>query len=521
MWFIVNTDKFHEERTRQFLSTAYPGIIKQVYLPMCRMKYTSDEQERVRFQPLIYGMLFIKADNARKLKRILTPWGYFFYEEEARNLITGEKEKNTVVYGAHLLCHNMKDLDQATIIKNATIPDEDMERFIYYSDKIADGIEGLSIVDKRYSDLIIVNDTIRILSGPLKGWVGVVKQIKCKGKKDRHLLVRFGSNHCLNISNIRQYDMQIEHEATAGPKAEAVGAWRAIDQLIGYLQAQEPDKSAPETLRALFKKYQKRLTVRRTPQLSDIGYLKKKDCEKTAWQNAVLDEIDESMRNNFRILANYFHADPSTLDQGLRQLIPDATLRPFLTPTPGVALPEDQDYAVLPHNGIVELILRCNLRNTFQAQVQDTTADEDYEYYAHLALLCTPEGKVKAITSWGGFYDYYDAQSETEREKFLSDLEAKNYPRLHHLLTQSPFRFERVQDIGGFSIDIPVDHTADPQTLAADVHHYITLHPDFLAQLTAAAVEMWQGARLLVWRQLLQRHVLLHKVPVTDQTAEP
>lgn len=34
--------------------------------------------------------------------------------------------------------------------------------------------------------------------------------------------------------------------------------------------------------------------------------------------------------------------------------------------------------------------------------------------------------------------------------------------------------------------------------------------------LAAAAVEMWQGTRLLIWRQLLQRHVLLHKVPVAE-----
>ena len=42
-----------------------------------------------------------------------------------------------------------------------------MEHFIYFSDKVADGIEGLSIVDKRYDDLIQENDTVRIFSGPL------------------------------------------------------------------------------------------------------------------------------------------------------------------------------------------------------------------------------------------------------------------------------------------------------------------------------------------------------------------
>ena len=35
--------------------------------------------------------------------------------------------------------------------------------------------------------------------------------------------------------------------------------------------------------------------------------------------------------------------------------------------------------------------------------------------------------------------------------------------------------------------------------------------------LVSAAVEIWKGTRLLVWRQLLQRYVLLHKVPVIDQ----
>lgn len=34
--------------------------------------------------------------------------------------------------------------------------------YIYFSDKMADGIEGLSIVDKRYDDLILENDTCEV-----------------------------------------------------------------------------------------------------------------------------------------------------------------------------------------------------------------------------------------------------------------------------------------------------------------------------------------------------------------------
>ena len=367
MWFIVNTNKFQEQKTKEFLENTYSGIVKLVYLPKCRMKYVDAKgEERFRFRPMICGLLFIKADSVKALKRILTYWGYFVYEDTIRNLETGELQKKKLVSTAHLLCKDVKDLNLDAVIKNATIPDEDMEHFIYFCEKMADGIEGLSIVDKRYDDLILENDTIRIFSGPLKGWVGVVKQIKSKGKKDRHLFVRFGNNHCLNVSNIRQYDMQIEHEATKGPKAEAVGVWRAIDQMIGYLQAKQPSENAYKTLHSLFLDYQKRLTVYRNRRMTDGAYNNKKEEKTVAQQQKVLDQIDKRMRNNFRVLSNYLKAGEITLEKWLKDLIPDAPLRPFLTPTSGAIIPEGHDYTVLHHHGITEFILRCNLRDVFQ-----------------------------------------------------------------------------------------------------------------------------------------------------------
>ena len=228
------------------------------------------------------------------------------------------------------------------------------------------------------------------------------------------------------------------------------------------------------------------------------------------------------MRNNFRVLSNYFKAGEISLERWLNELIPDAKLRPFLTPTSGAIIPEGHDYTVLHHNGITELILRCNLREVFQdkgseSEKNSTDFDEDYEYYAHFALVNTDGGKVKAICSWGGFYDYYASQSSKEQETFLADLEAKKYPRLLYLLTQSEYRFEKVNGIGGFSIETDIDYTDDKEELGRRANEFFTLHTSFFTQLVAAAVELWKGTRLLVWRQLLQRYVLLHKVPVIDQ----
>ena len=243
-----------------------------------------------------------------------------------------------------------------------------------------------------------------------------------------------------------------------------------------------------------------------------------------AQKQEVLDHIDEAMHPNFRILASYFKTDNTTIRDGLKELIPDVLLRPFLTPSTGIPIPQDQEYTVFRHNGIVELVLRCHLKEFFrsknyEADKYNPVFDEDYEYDAHIALLPTDEGRVKAITSWGAFYDRYAMLDEDERQKFLLDLETKKYPRLLCLLTQGRYRFEKVNQIGGFSFDMDIPYTEDIQEMARQAVAQLQASgdaPSFLTQTTAAAVEMWQGARLLMWRQLLQRYVLLHKVPVAD-----
>lgn len=525
MWFIVQTDVSGENKSIDFLKEHYPEVISDYYFPLGRKAIPAENgSEKVRFVPILSGLFFIRIDNKKALERILSHNGYFQYQGFDFDIKTRETVERTFFTKARLLCANRESYSQDEIIDLARIPNADMERFIYYNEQIADSIQGLSIVDKRYGDLILENDTIRILNGPLKGWVGVVKQIKKNGKKDRHLLVRFGNNRCLNISNIRQYDIQIEHEATRGAKSEAVGVWRAIDQLIGYLQFRYPEEDAAATLRRLFEDYQKKLTLHRSRHQTDKAYSVKKSTLEEAQKQEVLGHIDEAMHPNFRILASYFKTDNTTIRDGLKELIPDVLLRPFLTPSTGIPIPQDQEYTVFRHNGIVELVLRCHLKEFFrsknyEADKYNPVFDEDYEYDAHIALLPTDEGRVKAITFWGAFYDRYAMLDEDERQKFLLDLETKKYPRLLCLLTQGRYRFEKVNQIGGFSLDMDIPYTEDIQEMARQAVALLQTScdaPSFLAQTTAAAVEMWQGARLLMWRQLLQRYVLLHKVPVAD-----
>lgn len=526
MWFIIQTVTSGENKSIAFLKEHYPEVISDYYFPLGRKIYRNEEgSEKVRFMPLLSGLFFIRTENRKALERNLSHHGYFEYVGYDIDRNTGETVERTFFTRARLLCADRENYTLREIIDLARIPDADMERFIYYNEQIAEDIQGLSIVDKSYDDLILENDTIRILNGPLKGWVGVVKQIKKNGKKDRHFLVRFGNNRCLNISNIRQYDIQVEHEATRGAKSEAVGVWRAIDQLIGYLQFRNPEEDAAATLRRLFEDYQKKLKLHRGRNQTDKAYSIQKSTLEEAQKKEVLDHIDEAMHPNFRILAAYFKTDNATMWDALNELIPDVLLRPFLTPSTGIPISAGQEYAAFWHNGIVELVLRCHLRDFFRSKEYEADKfnpvfDEDYEYDAHIALLPNGDGRVKAITSWGAFYEKYAMQNEEERQKFLLDLENRKYPRLLHLLTQNRYRFEKVGQIGGFSMDLDIPYTEDIQEMARKAVVLLQSsdgdEPGFISQTTAAAVEMWQGARLLMWRQLLQRYVLLHKVPVAD-----
>lgn len=76
--------------------------------------------------------------------------------------------------------------------------------------------------------------------------------------------------------------------------------------------------------------------------MSDSDYNSRKEEKIIEQQQKVLVQLDDTMRKNFRILSDYFQAGENALRQWLDELIPDAILRPFLTPTSGVIMPEEQ-----------------------------------------------------------------------------------------------------------------------------------------------------------------------------------
>ena len=501
MWLVLKTNTFKEQQAKDFILSRY-SIVNDVYLPLCRVSHNEeDNTTRNRFRPVIYGMLFVNisitedqlSSSLPLLHEMFSYNGSLKYKEEVFNRQLCITEEKTLYSNIRLLSYSTTDMSLIDRLHQATVPDEDMQRFIFYNEQIANTIEGVTILDKRYLDLIREKDIVRIVTGPMAGWCGVVQQVKTKGRKDRNLIIRFGNSLCLSIPNIRRYDIIVEHEAPQGQQAKTIGAWRAIDTIIGHFQNIGHTDDAPAKTRTLVRDYT------------------------LTHDDSLLATLDTPARISVASLSEYLNSDKKSLNTVLRELIPDNPCRPFLTPTSGVDIPVGQDSACVAHDGFTELVTRINLKSHFRTDgyVKDkyNPVDyEDYEYFAHVALFTrqvtdadgNSHEQYKVVAAWNGFYDHYALLDTIARNKFLLSLKEKDYTLMYKLLTDSDYKFEKVGNIGGFT------------TTIARTNNPAKCLDSFINTIASAAVELWQGTRLLMWRQLLQRHVLLHKVPVSD-----
>ncbi|MDO4161086.1 MAG: hypothetical protein Q4D41_11570 [Prevotellaceae bacterium] len=544
MWFIIKSDFHKEQEARKFL-LGLEGV-QDVYLPLYRQTIGGggNGDGSHRFIPTISGILFVNVESEDKLMRLVNDWGYFKYQTEVYDEQLNGIICKTVYSSVHLLSFDPKNTDRKSIIRYARVETEDINRFRVYNEQLANNIEDLKILNLNYHQLEAENDTVVITEGPYIGFEGVIKQVKSHGRKDRKLYFRIG-NWCASISNVRSYRHIVVREAVRGMKANTVNAWRHVDRLVGSLQSSGFPDDASRQLRKLLKELNK------DTELYD--YLNSLSPDNILYP--YLSRMDYADEGSLVSLSRYFQSTSTTIDQGLLDMIPDITLRPFLTPTSGTHIIDGKDYALLGHHDFVEVIVKTDLRQyfwhnsyeegkysplTLEYKKTERTSrgrektviknipldDDDYVYYAHAGLFDCGD-HITAIINWGGFYHNYALMNVEERETFHAELSAKGYDRLYSLLANSgtqssDIRFMSLSpSIGGFAIDIPKpsDHDTELLYVQDPMEHPVISSAvrSLISECSPAAVEMWQGTRLLPWRHLIQRHVLLHKIPLRDQ----
>ena len=542
-WYIVRTAPRHEREAKDELEhledekSPAARIIGEVYLPLYRRTAWRGGEKTVRFCPSVSGYLFVLIDDSR-LRLLVDGRGRFIRQQAVYDPYANTETLRTVVSGYRLLANRCVS-DSDCGVSFSRVSRLDMERFRAYNDRLVDMMDNLKVIDVSYSRLEFENDKVRIIEGPYLGFEGVIKQVKERGKKDHRLVIPLGDK-CLSIPSVRGFRHVIVREARCGAKAREVCVWRHIDRITGLLQAAGFADDASAWLRRILG------GIGRDNTLSDYassierwidvcgGHRRRQDADTASWRSCLASVrslilgLSDADAGSLISISRWFSSTDRSAAFAVTEYIPDVRLRPFLTPTPGPDIPSGRDYAVLRHSGFTEIILRTDLSGCFNgyrsvapAVCGQDEAEEDCVYYAHVGLFPDSGGSLMAMTNWGGFCREYLLREGEERERLLHDFSV-HYPAFYSLLTAgdgsgTAFRelSSAVPFTGGFAVSVipasqlsVTDPMATPEVSSAVRSLVITA--------AAAAVQIWQSPRLLFWRRLLQRYVLLHKEEVRD-----
>ena len=508
MWLIVETDTYKERETLELLRRV-EGF-RDGYLPMCRKVVSGTEGAKAAFVPLISHVIFVDIDveryttdfsRRRYLTRVFSNRGYFQYQETVR-AEGGTLKKQQIKTDARLFCVRQEGKSLDELISSATIATDDVDALRLFIDQSNSSMTEFHVMDANYELLASTNDTVLVTEGPYRGFHGIVKQKKTRGKKDHVLYVRV-ANWCFSIPNIRAFRYIVLSEAPHGKKTAEVNAWRNADMLIGRLQALLPTEkvdNAAHYLRYILTQLNDGITIEQLVRKSSEGRPSDdKTCTLLFFHGDPargIAPLGSEEASALISLSRHYRSKSSNIAFVLKDAIPDVSLRPFLTPTPGAPIPKGKDYAIVPHPTFTEYIIPINLRPYFwnneyeQGKFKTFSPEpEDYIYYMHIGSplqlpqsplqlpqggesspLQLPQGGEKlrtinrdghsplgesegAIISCGSFSRMCATEMPRDSAAFLADLRRKGYDALATLLTSPNYRFYEEKNIHGFKIE--------------------------------------------------------------------
>lgn len=486
-WLVLNTRKDRELELQEFFRSldASHGV-EDVYFPIRREKNKSGN---VVLKPTLARYLFVNIKD-ECLRKSFDSYGYFIAREEKDcRLFFGKKQDE------------FYELEQ--ILKKSLIDERDFYMFRTFNDKLLDLDDEIKVVDDSYAELELDKNTVNIIEGPLIGFNGVVRQVKSKKKKDHKLVVRVG-DMCIQISSIRQFQHILVKEQKRGEKIEKSKTWQNIDHLKGLLQAQGYPDDATELLKSII------IHTKGKDRGEAIEFLKDSKNEGLIFEREFMKNLDNLGDSAFTNIIHSLPASKEQLSNYLSEMIPAESLRPFLTPTPGISIPDNKKYGLLQHKDFNELIARINIKPFFTQRIKgEIKLDGNFTYYAHIALAKGTDGKTIAKVNWGEFAKRLFLMKDAEVKEFIdAKLTQQEFPTLCKLIETIRKPKENTYSLRleqtGFSFE--VNGVENNDDFIAIINHPI------IKDLITAAVEVFQTCRFAEWRFLLKRYVLLHNI---------
>lgn len=491
-WYIVLTGHSNEMKAKDFFHKMKErSIVNDVYLPLRRD--SGKDGCGTTFKLTIPGIIFVNFSQ-EKAKPYLDFYGQFL-------------EPSDTAYATnyrlfHSFDHRFHALDDR--LREARVSDGEFNQMRYVNDMLLGNHEELTLLDDCHSGVFYDFDEskslVNIIEGPYLGLVGYVRQVHQDGdrkKKDRRLVIKVGKMH-LQLSSLRKYKHIVLREPRNSKETKESRIWMHTDNLVGAIQAMGYPDDAPRILRTLINNH----------PLPEPSKGKGDGVGEGIDLHCILSRLRERNEEDWINILTYYRSMGNRKNAFLKELIPDNTLRPFLTSTAGADIPEGMDYVLVPHADFMEIVTRVDLTELFDARATAKGRRRNV-YFSHLAVKGKSDGTMEVIANWGDFFTAACQQNlREEMQKEVSPLRDE-WQMLAQLIQTDIFRAP------GFVITIPATGCKQPELgepLPQEIQQAVKrMHTD----VAKAAIEIWQSTRQLHWReqhwrQLLKRYVVMH-----------
>ena len=507
-WYVVRTKRHQESKLVELLEKqkAKAKNILEIYAPTHTTVNVSQDDDDKR-KPLFAGIVFVLATQHALMS---------FMKEHSQDAGMQYERKN----------------EEGERTRMCVIPESQMRAFRDYNENYADKV---IVLERPYSDYAFntktgePNEIVRVIDGPLAGREGYI----CRFRRDKRLVFQVQGvepGSWLTVSCPKAWDLHVVrlHNMEGDRLSVGTEKGRAVDLLVGFLQAcGYGDRTLPMLYDMIDRLAAKPSLVSLCKDLHAQGDvdLSRRLAQMTGKEAELVINLVRYERDN----PGYVKANWSKL-----------TLRPFLTPTSGVAMDGGKTEVELSHKDFTEIVRKVDI--TEEAYQPSRQKDETITttYYAHIAflpgssptLLVGKAGKgleeleepgqdIIFFANWDGFLQAYFLTAGKANEKLVAGtvetvrggtsnteklIESfRNYaPTLYKVLTDAGSAVKAVQDfkVGGDTLDVlAVKASAQEKDAAKD--KLIQICVRICKELNATN-------HLSVWRRYLQT-VWLHQ----------
>lgn len=492
-WHIIRTQPNQEVKLRDLLVARQHEVrnILEVYCPTHTTVRVMREG-RQKDAPLFAGYVFVLStyQAVHDFVKKYYPAGIVLYDRRR------ERTDGPVVW---------------------TVPEAQMRFFRDFNENYADQV---IVLERPYSDYAFnpktnePNEVIKVLDGPFKGRIGYLTRFR----KDRRLVFNMKSldgrsDMAVAIPEIWNFHVVRLHHADGDRLSLATEKARAADLLLGILQG---CGYGSRTL-GLFRSIVEKLVAR--PSLVQLcHHLFRTEPE----LSRALARLTPAEAERIMYLVRYETDTPGYVAANWQQL----TLRPFLTPTSGIAPLAGKDYAVLNHPDFTEIVLPQTFAEQTYSSRNAAERTETVTYYAHVGLMPDGDGGCVLFANWDLFLEEYFYTGGNARKKLLHQEAAEADDRLLESFSRyAPSLYRVLTGLSEVSAKQGLRVGEDRLNVLAVHVRGIAFSPDdplsgspqlaaALATLVSVGIDICKEinstTRLAVWRRYL-RGVWLHE----------